>query len=173
MNRLEPLDHRHNRKSFDCGVAPLNVYLQQTARQHSERDISRVFVLVSQDDLEPKQVLGYFSLAACDADKSDLPEEIARKLPREFPAARLGRLAEQKEKQGLGFGKDLVIAAMVKTAEAARFVGITGLFVDAKDDSAAKFYQQFGFLPLPNQPLTLFLPIQTLREIVSSAGYRG
>lgn len=167
MNKLEPLDHSHNRKGFDCGVDPLNAYLQQTARQHSERDVSRVFVLVSKDALEPKQVLGYFSLAACDADKSDLPEEIARKLPREFPAARLGRLAVHKDKQGLGLGKDLVLAAMVKTAEAARFVGITGLFVDAKDDSVSKFYQRFGFLALPNQPLTLFLPIQTLRGIIA------
>ena len=90
MNKLEPLDNSHNRKSFDCGVAPLNIYLQQTARQHAERDISRVFVLVSKEGLEPKPVLGYFSLAACEAKKGDLPEALARKLPNDLPAARLG-----------------------------------------------------------------------------------
>ena len=170
MNKLEPLDNGHNRKSFDCGILPLNVYLQQTARQHAERDISRVFVLVSKEALEPKPVLGYFSLAACEAKKGDLPEALVRKLPNDLPAARLGRLAVHMDRQGMGFGKDLVLAAMVKTAEAAKFVAIIGLFVDAKDESVARFYERFGFQPLPNQPLTLFLPIQSLRQIVSTSG---
>lgn len=112
----------------------------------------------------------YFSLAACEAKKRDLPEALVRKLPNDLPAARLGRLAVHKDRQGMGFGKDLVLAAMVKTAEAAKFVSIIGLFVDAKDGSVARFYKHFGFQPLPNQPLTLFLPIQSLRQIVSTSG---
>ena len=51
---------------------------------------------------------------------------------------------------------------MVERAE--RIAGGIGLFVDAKDENAAAYYAQFGFVPLDGSPLTLFLPIQTIRE---------
>ncbi len=35
------------------------------------------------------------------------------------------------------------------------------LMVDAKDDTAATFYRHHGFIPLPDTPLTLFLPLAT------------
>ena len=41
-------------------------------------------------------------------------------------------------------------------------VVIIGLFVDAKDDDAKKFYEKFEFISLPENPLKLFLPLDTL-----------
>ena len=35
--------------------------------------------------------------------------------------------------------------------------------VDAKDDTAATFYRHHGFIPLPDTPLTLFLPLATVQ----------
>jgi hypothetical protein len=35
------------------------------------------------------------------------------------------------------------------------------LVVDAKDESAAAFYQHHGLTALPSQPMTLFLPLAT------------
>jgi hypothetical protein len=60
-----------------------------------------------------------------------------------------------------------VLLAIKKTAEGAAIVGLAGLFVDAKDESVAGFYSRFGFLALPDQPLTLFLPIQTVLQIAT------
>ena len=37
MLKVELLDATHDRGGFDCGVEPLNRYLQQIARQHIER----------------------------------------------------------------------------------------------------------------------------------------
>ena len=51
---------------------------------------------------------------------------------------------------------------MVERAE--KIAGGVGLFVDAKDEQAAVYYAQFGFIPLEDSPLTLFLPIQTVRQ---------
>ena len=167
MNRLEALDSSHDRSGFDCGSAPLNHYIQQVARQHAVRGISRVFVLVDESAQAPKPLLGFFSLAACEAESESLPAAIARKFPRKIPAVRLGRLAVNKEQQGRGPGKDLVLLAMKKTAEGAAIVGLAGLFVDAKDENVAGFYGRFGFIPLPDRPLTLFLPIQTLLQIAA------
>ncbi|ENO89406.1 N-acetyltransferase [Thauera linaloolentis] len=41
---------------------------------------------------------------------------------------------------------------------AAQAVGSAGLFVDAKNEAAARFYQRYGFRPATEQPLKLFLP---------------
>jgi hypothetical protein len=37
------------------------------------------------------------------------------------------------------------------------------LTVDAKDEAAVAFYRHHGFITLPDSPLTLFLPLATVR----------
>lgn len=34
--------------------------------------------------------------------------------------------------------------------------------VEAKDDSAVRFYQKYGFVPILGQPHRLFLPLSTV-----------
>jgi hypothetical protein len=58
---------------------------------------------------------------------------------------------------------------MKKFVEVFDSVGGIGLFVDAKDDAATAYYEQFGFVPLPDNPLQLFLPLQTIREALAKA----
>ena len=53
---------------------------------------------------------------------------------------------------------------MKKFSEVFDSAGGIGLFVDAKDDAAKMYYQRFGFVSLPDNPLQLFLPLQTVRE---------
>ncbi len=164
---IEPLTNSHDRAGFDCGSEPLNRFLQQVARQHAERGLSRTFVVVESDAVTPKPILGFFSLAATEADTEHLPPNLSKKLPRKIPAARLGRLAISKNQQGQGIGSALMIEVLRKTAHVSEDLGCCGLFVDAKDERAADFYLRFGFLPLPDQPLTLFLPIQTVVKAVT------
>ncbi|ABL01194.1 hypothetical protein [Pelobacter propionicus] len=47
--------------------------------------------------------------------------------------------------------------------------GVTGFFVDAKDEKARQFYLRFGFIPLEDDPLKLFLPLNTLANGIKSA----
>jgi hypothetical protein len=44
--------------------------------------------------------------------------------------------------------------------------GIIGLFVDAKDDAAKVYYDRYGFVSLEDTPLEMFLPLQTIRQII-------
>lgn len=162
---LEPLGQEHDRSRFDCGSEPLNSFLKRVARQHAERGLSRTFVLI--DDTGGKEIIGFFTLSATEADSAHLPPALARKLPRKIPAARLGRLAVSKTHQGQGLGSFLLVEALRKILHASSEMGIAGAFVDAKDDAAAKFYSRFGFLALPNQPLVLFLPIQTITKALA------
>jgi GNAT superfamily N-acetyltransferase len=165
--RLELLSRTHDRAGFDCGSEPLNRYLKQTARQHTERGISRTFVLVDESDTEPKPIVGYFTLNICQISAEQLPPDVAGRLPREVAGLKLGRLAVTKERQRQGIGKLLLIAAMKKFVEVFDSVGGIGLFVDAKHDAAKAYYAAFGFVPLPDKPLLLFLPLQTIQEALA------
>ena len=170
MNCLELLSDSHDRASFDCGSEPLNRFIQQVAKQHLPKGISRTFVLVAASSKPPKEVIGFFSLSACEGDSSELPDDVAKKLPRRIPAARLGRLAVDKRFQGQGVGKALLMAALMEIHVSAQHIGIAGLFVDAKDEQLGEFYKKFGFVPLPTRPLTLFLRIETISQAVQHLG---
>jgi len=62
-------------------------------------------------------------------------------------------------------GKVLLVEAIYKVAAVANAAGGIGLFVDAKTEAAAAFYGRFGFEPTPTGPLTLFMPMDTLRRL--------
>ena len=160
MFKLEALTEDHDRAGFDCGVEPLNRYLKEIARQHEAKGISKTYVLVAEDD--PATIAGYFTLTFCQIDTSKLPPKAAKKLPKQIPAMRLGRLAVSQTRQRQGIGQMLLSGAFQKVERASEIAGGIGLFVDAKDEQAAAYYCQFGFVPLADSPLTLFLPIQTI-----------
>ena len=167
MFKLELLSRAHDRDAFDCGSEPLNNYLKQTARQHTERGISRTYVLVEESASESKPVAGYFTLNICQLRAEQLPAEMARRLPREVAGVKLGRLAVAKSRQRQGLGRLLLVAAMKKFVEVFDSAGGIGLFVDAKHNEAKTYYERFGFIPMPDNPLLLFLPLQTIREVLS------
>ena len=167
MFRVELLSRAHDRDGFDCGSEPLNTYLRQTARQHTERGLSRTFVLVDEAAAEPKPIAGYFTLNICQLRAEQLPAEVARRLPREVAGVKLGRLAVSKTRQRQGLGKLLLVAAMKKFVEVFDSAGGIGLFVDAKGNEAKAYYERFGFVSLPDTPLLLFLPLQTIRDALA------
>jgi ribosomal protein S18 acetylase RimI-like enzyme len=168
VHKIELLAKSHDRDGFDCGSEPLNLFLKQTARQHAERGISRTFVLVDEDASVPKPIVGFFSLNLCQIKSESLSPAEARKLPREVSGIRLGRLAVAKVCQRQGIGKILLAAAMEKFLEIFNTAGGIGLFVDAKDEEAKRYYEQFGFVALPSDELELFLPVKTIQEALAS-----
>jgi GNAT superfamily N-acetyltransferase len=162
---ITPLGKRHDRKNFDCGEATLNLYLNRYANQDIRRRVSRVFVASPPTELQ--RVIGYYSLSAGSLAAADLPDEFRRRLPRyPVPAALLGRLAVDKSQQGQGLGAILIADALQRIAMAGQVMAVYAVMVDALDESAAEFYRQFGFIPLPSQPLKLFLPMDTVTKSV-------
>ena len=162
---ITPLGKRHDRKNFDCGEATLNLYLNRYANQDIRRRVSRVFVASPPTELQ--RVIGYYSLSAGSLAAADLPDEFRRRLPRyPVPVALLGRLAVDKSQQGQGLGAILIADALQRIAMAGQVMAVYAVVVDALDESAAEFYRQFGFIPLPSQPLKLFLPMDTVTKSV-------
>ena len=76
-------------------------------------------------------------------------------------------MAAHRQRQGLG--KLLLVAAMKKVLEVFESAGGIGMFVDAKNDAAKGYYEGFGFVPLHDNVLQLFLPLQTLRKAIEDA----
>jgi ribosomal protein S18 acetylase RimI-like enzyme len=168
VRKIEPLAKSHDRDGFDCGSEALNLFLKQTARQHTMRGISRTFVLVDDGATEPKPILGFFSLNICQIKSESLSIDEAKRLPRNVSGVRLGRLAVAREYQRRGIGKTLLVAAMGKFMEIFDAAGGIGFFVDAKDHDAKRYYEQFGFVSLPSNQLELFLPVKTIQEALAS-----
>ena len=166
MNRIEPLSRDHNRSDFDCGVEPLNAYLRGTARQHIEKQISMTYVLVDEVATPPKLILGYFTVGICEVMAAEMSPMFAKKYPPKLPAVRLGRLAVEQRQQGNHFGKALLFAAIKHYWKVAESVGGVALIVDAKDDRAADFYRHFGFQSFLTDPLKLFLPLGTVKQLL-------
>jgi GNAT superfamily N-acetyltransferase len=162
---IVPLGKQHDRKSFDCGEPSLNLYLRGYASQDIRRRVNRVFAASTPDT--PRQVIGYYSLSAGSLNAADLPEELRRRLPKyPVPVVLLGRLAVVESHQGKGLGSILLVDALQRITQASQVMAVYAVVVDALNDRAAEFYRQFGFIPLPSQPLKLFLPLDSVATLV-------
>lgn len=168
MLKIELLSRQHDRGAFSCAEGDLDDYLKRIARQHNEKGIARTFVLV--DTAESTRILGFFTLASCEVVAADLPPAYAKKYPTKAPAAKLARLAVSADRQRQGLGGIMMVEAMRRSLSVSENIGIIGFFVDAKNQGARSYYEQFSFIPLPSSPLTLFLPLATLAAALEALG---
>lgn len=147
------------RKPFDCGDENLNQYFRRTAHGNHKKRNSVTFVAVDPED--ENRVLGYFTLCPAQIDYDDAPDELKAQFPR-FPLSgyRLARLAIALEMQNQGLGSQLLIAAGKEALKSADAIGGRLMFIDAKDDAVAGWYESRGGMRMPDQPLQLVIPLQ-------------
>ena len=158
---IRALDSNHDRPGFHCGVASLDEYIQKQARQDVKRRVSRVFVATATE--QPNSIVGYYTLSTLSIELDQLPNTLARKLPRHpVPAALLGRLAVGQAAQCHGVGKMLLVDAIKRTLAVSDEIAIYAMVVDAINDRAPYFYEQFGFSPLGSGNQRLFLPLKSI-----------
>lgn len=157
---LLPLAGSHDRQGFDCGRQELNDWLRQLARQHQDKGLSKTFVAIREE--QPVRICGYYALTLAELENRHLPAAWRKKLPRRIPGVRLGRLAVDKDYPGEGLGELLLVDALTRAQRIYTEAGGIGLFVDAIDESAAGYYQRFGFVASPDNPLLLFLSAKVI-----------
>ena len=158
-----PLEKKHNRKDFDCGNEELNNYLKRYARQNDKLGINKTFVAIKPDT--PLSVDGYYTISSSVIEFHSLPEEKRKRSPAyPIPAALIGRLAVDVSCQGEGLGTELLVDALLRTVKASSEIGIYAIRVDAIDDRAKEFYLKHEFIPFEDNPLSLFLPIKTVKQ---------
>ena len=169
ITSIEPLG-KHDRGGFQCGVAALDDWFQVRAGQDERRNVARVFVALD----ERYGIVGFYSLSSFTLTIADLPPQHARRLPRYdlIPAALIGRLARDQRVRGKGMGDILLADAVRRILDAARSLAVFAIVVDAIDEKAAAFYQDFGFSPFPTRSLRLFMPIQDAEAALSRASVK-
>ncbi len=164
MPVIELLQAHHDRKSFDCGKPPLNEFLQKQARQNADRNVGVTHVAVAETG--SSRILGYYTVVTRTVESELVPDD--KKLPRgSIGVVLLGRLAVDKNAQGQGLGKRMLLRAIRQTELASREIGIDALVLDAIDDDARSWYLSlnFGFEALVDDPNRLFLPINVIRQL--------
>lgn len=157
--RVEPLGPDHDRSGFSCGIEALDRYLREQVTQDVRRRVTACYVAVEAS--EPK-VAGYYTLAAAGVPLPDMPQSLAKRLPRypSVPVAHLGRLAVDQAYRGRKLGSALLWDAIARSLRSE--VAVYALIVDAKDDPAEAFYRHHGFVPFGSQSRQLVLPLAKL-----------
>jgi predicted GNAT family N-acyltransferase len=160
--RVEPLRATHDRAAFFCGVLELDNYLHHQASQDARRKVAAPFVMLDRDAV----IVGYYTLSAYSVYARDLPDPVAKKLPRYplLPATLLGRLALSQAHRGQKLGRLLLMDALYRCSKNTTEVASIGVVVEAIDESARAFYQHHEFNPLAEHPNKLFIPMVTIEK---------
>ena len=150
--RIELLCAQHDRSSVFCGKDSLDQYFQRQVTQDARRHLATPFVMIMPDGA----IGGFYTLSSTALRLGDLPEDIARRLPR-YPLVRatlIGRLAIDSRYHGQGWGSFLFLDALYRCSRSE--VVSFAVIVDAIDDEARAFYVHHSSLPLPDSPYRLF-----------------
>jgi GNAT superfamily N-acetyltransferase len=181
---LVPLSKKLSVKDFDCGNRELNDYLKHYALKNDLLMMGKTFVALTEENY----TIGYFTLSNAQIERTAIPVQTGKKLPRyPIPAVRISRLAIDRTVQGRGIGAWMLIRALEKALQVSevsggepRSVGARransgnyAVLVDAIDEKAKAFYLKYGFLPLNNQSLSLFLPMETIKKELYDRNYHG
>ncbi|MHA7777177.1 GNAT family N-acetyltransferase [Roseibium sp. M-1] len=169
--KFEPFDpDSHDRTAFSCGVDQVDNYFKKTANKLQNAGNVRVSVLLAADG----ELLGFYAVNAHSVAYDNLPKKYARTRPSHgsIPAAYISMIGVDQRFQGQGLGGILLVEALKKLARASEALGIAVVLMDVLDcgdegktNRRLALYSGYGFTPLKDAPLRLFLPIQDVRAL--------
>lgn len=173
--RIEPFDpQKHDREGFACGVPTVDNFFKRTANKLARANHLRVYVLVGSE----RAVLGFYAVNAHSVEYTALPAGFARDRPGHgrIPAAYIAMIGVDKRHAGKGYGGDLLVDALKRIATAADAIGLAVVMLDVLDDGDAeaiarrkRLYHSYGFQPLTDNSLRLFLSIGTIRDALTKS----
>ena len=162
---LERLDAHHDVSTFSSGNQVLDGWLRRHALAAQHMDSARTFVATRSG-----RIVGYFSLTMGSVLRAEPPAILVRGMPA-YPAGMvlLARLAVDQSQQGKGLGAMLFAAALRKAVAAGEVAAARLIVVDAVDEDAAAFYEQYGFVRAPENPHRLYRRMKDVRASLDSS----
>jgi predicted N-acetyltransferase YhbS len=162
---LERLDAHHDVSIFDSGNEVLDGWLRRHAIAAQRMDSARTFVATRNG-----RVVGYFSLTMGSMLRAEAPVKLVRAMPA-YPVGMvlLARLAVDQSQQGRGVGAMLLAEALRKAIPAGEVAAARLIVVDDVDEDAAAFYQRYGFVRTPENPLRLYRRMKDVRASLDSS----
>ena len=157
----EKLSPSHDFSGFDSAEPLLDDWLRRRARQNEASGASRTYVVCV-----GHRVIGYYTLAAGAVAHAHAPGRIRRNMPEPVPVMVLGRLAVDQAFHGQGVGTGLLRDAVLRIVLAAEIAGIRAILVHAISETAKAFYEKYGFIPSPVDPLTVMITVAEARELM-------
>lgn len=151
----QPLAASHGCEDFSCGEDTLDQWLKRRALANQSSGASRTFVVADPD----QRVFGYYAMAAGAVSHSLATGKVRRNMPDPIPVIVLGRLAVDRQAQGIHLGGALLQDALKRTLAVAQQTGVRALLVHALHERARDFYRHYGFQASPLDPLILMLPL--------------
>lgn len=168
---VQPFDPQtQDRAAFSCGVAQIDNYLKLTAKKGSKADVVRIWVAIDAEN----RIAGFYGINMHAVSIEDMPQTYAKKALKHglLPAAFIAMIGVDKAQQGNGIGSALVADALNRIALASEQIGTCVVMLDIFDDGDTRtvarrttYYEEFGFIALPSQPLRMFMPIATARAL--------
>jgi hypothetical protein len=136
---------KHDRSGFASGNDRLDAYFRNVVSQDVKRNYAPRYVLI---ETETTRLAGLHSLSATNIPLTEIPPDLARKLPRRptIPAALIGWLGRDIGFHRQGIGALLLQDAIMRVA--ASPIGVHALCAAAIDEAAATFYRRFLFTSL-------------------------
>ena len=159
LSQPVPISEAHDLAPFDCGVPSLNDWLKKRALANHRSGASRTYVLC-----HGREVIGYYCLATGAVDHDVSTSQLRRNRPDPIPVVVLGRLAVDRRYQNRRLGRILLRDANVRALQVAEIAGAVALIVHSLSDDARRFYRSSGFVPLPSQPMALYLLLRTIQQ---------
>lgn len=153
------LGEAHDLDLFDSGYDTLDEWLRRRARANQVSGASRTYVVCDES-----RVVGFYCLSSGGLAASDAPGPLRRNMPDPVPMAILGRLAIDRDWQGKGLGAALLQDAVLRAGQAAHIMGIRGVLVHAISDEAKAFYEHYGFIASPKNPMTLVMSLKSASQ---------
>lgn len=170
---IQPFDPKtHDRAAFSCGVPQIDNYLKLTAKKGSKADVVRIWVVL---DVK-HNIVGFYGINMHAINVKDMPETYQKKTGKHglLPAAFIAMIGVDQTQHGNGIGSALVADALNRVARLSYEIGTCVIVLDIFDDGDAEtvarqktYYESFEFIPLPDQALRLFMPVQTARKLLT------
>lgn len=174
---IEPLAPSHDRAAFSCQEQRLTDYIRSDkALRDARQKSASIYCCIDAS----QRVKGFYTLSSSGVSRDAIARALygpqwkdksrdRHKVFERFPyptigVVILGRIAIDVSLKGSGFGEILIGHALNTAVEGSRKVAAQAVYLDAKNERVAAIYRNLGFQSLPDNPLAMFILMETLEQ---------